>query len=447
MSDNIKKQDTASHKSRRDFLRSGGAAVAGSAVAANLTSLVRPVHAQGSASLKIGLVGCGGRGSGAATQAIKADPNTELVAVAEAFEERAKRGLDGIKNQLNNEGDEKAVARVNVADENIFIGLDAYKNVIDMSDVVLLCTPPGFRPIQFAAAVDAGKHVFTEKPMATDFPGLRSVIESVQKAKEKNLAVLAGFCWRYHNEKRELFKRVLDGAIGDVRAVYGTYIVGPVKPMPAASTRPEGISDLEWMVRNWYNFAWLSGDGLAEQACHTADWIAWAFDDVPPESCTALGGRQIPAEGGDIFDHIEVNYLWGNGARAFLAQRQITGCYNENSLYIMGTKGNASLSRTANITDLDGQQLWRFKGRAPNMYQQEHDEFFASIRSGDLINDGDRMVNSTAMALMGRTAGYTGQQLTWEQAMQIEEKLVPDFTDGWNSPVEFRPVPRPGQNL
>ena len=439
-------QKPSSNESRRNFLKTGSAAIAGSAVATSLTSLVQPVHAQGSASLKIGIVGVGGRGSGAATQALRADPNTELVAVADAFEKSARNGLRGIKNALTEEED-KAADRVNVSDDNIFVGLDAYKRVIDMSDVVLLTTPPGFRPIHMARAVDAGKHIFTEKPMATDFPGLRSVIESVAKAKAKNLAILAGFCWRYHQEKREFFQKIHDGAIGDVRAVYGTYIVGPVKPMPPADTRPEGISDLEWQVRNWYNFTWLSGDGLAEQACHTADWLAWAFNDVPPESCTAVGGRQIPAEGGDIFDHFEINYVWGNGARAFLAQRQIRNCFNENSLYVMGTKGNASLSGGAHLTDLDNNEIWRFKGRSKNMYQQEHDEFFASIRSGKHINDGDRMITSTAMALMGRTAGYQGSQLTWEESMKIEEKLVPEFTDGWNSPVKFRQVPRPGQNI
>lgn len=448
MSEKKRSNGPASQDSRRSFLKTSGvAAAATGAVAANLTSLVQPVHAQGSASLKIGIVGCGGRGSGAARQAIMADPNTELVAAADVFEGKPQRQLNAIKQQMINDGDDKSAERINVSEDNIFVGLDGYKNVIELSDVVLLTTPPGFRPLHLAAAVDAGKHVFTEKPMATDFPGLRSVIESVQKAKEKNLGILAGFCWRYDTQKREFFKRVLDGVIGDVRAVYGTYLTGPVKPMKPDSDRPEGITDLQWMVRNWYNFAWLSGDGIGEQACHTADWLAWAFNDQPPESCTAVGGRQIPQPGGDIFDHVEVNYVWGNKARGFLAQRQIPRCSNENSLYIMGTKGNGTLSGRANLTDLDGNELWRFDGENPNMYQQEHDEFFASIRSGDYINDGDRMVNSTAMALMGRTAAYTGKKLTWEEAMQIEEKFVPDFTDGWNSPVEFRPVPRPGQNL
>jgi len=439
------KPNSSSSNSRRTFLKTG--ALASSAVATSLTTLVQPVHAQGSASLKIGIVGIGGRGSGAATQAIKADPNVELVAAADVIQKKAEKRLQAIKDQLITDGEEKAAERVNVSEDNIFVGLDGYKQVIDRSDVVLLCTPPGFRPIHLARAVEAGKHIFTEKPMATDFPGLRSVVESVAKAKEKNLAVLAGFCWRYHQEKREFFEKIHEGAIGDVRAVYGTYIVGPVKPMPAADSRPEGMTDLEWQVRNWYNFAWLSGDGIAEQACHTADWIGWAFNDVPPESCTAVGGRQIPQEGGDIFDHVEINYVYGNGARAFLAQRQIRNCHNENSLYVIGTKGNASLSGGAHLTDLDNNEIWRFEGKARNMYQQEHDEFFASIRDGKYINDGDRMITSTAMALMGRNAGYTGKKLTWEEAMQDEDQLVPDFSEGWDSPVKFRRVPRPGQNI
>lgn len=425
---------------RRTFLKQGTATLAAGAVAASVTQLASPVHAAGSELLKIGLVGCGGRGTGAARQALQADPNTELIAVADAFRHRADGSLKNLK------GYESVANRVKVKEDQIFVGLDGYKHVIEASDVVLLATPPGFRPMQLAAAVAAGKHVFTEKPMATDVPGVRSVIESVRIAKEKNLAILAGFCWRYHFAKRALFEQILSGAIGDVRTVYGTYLTGPVKPMPAADRRPEGISDLEWMVRNWYNFAWLSGDGLVEQACHTADWIAWAFGDVAPVSCTALGGRQIPAEGGDIFDHVEINYVWGNGARGFLAQRQIPRCYAQNSLYVLGTKGNANLTRGSKVTDLDNKVIWRYRGPENDMYQTEHDEFFASLRKGEYINDGDRMINSTMMAIMGRNAGYTGQEHIWEEELQSEEQLVPDFTNGWNTPVVFRDVPKPGQS-
>lgn len=434
-----KSAPTTEQKSRRGFLKQSGMTVAGTGIAASITTFAKPVHAQGSASLKLGLVGCGGRGTGAAAQALRADPNSEIVAVADVFEKQATNSLRNLRNQ------DDVGKRVSVSPDAMFIGLDAYKQVIEMSDVVLLCTPPGFRPEQFKAAVEAGKHIFTEKPMATDFPGVRSVMESVKLSKEKGLAVLAGFCWRYDAAKRALFERVLGGEIGDVRAMHGTYLTGPVKPMPPATRRPEGITDLEWQLRNWYNFTWLSGDGLVEQACHTVDWLAWAMGDKPPESCTAVGGRQIPSEGGDIFDHVEVNYVWDNGARGFLAQRQIPRCFNENSLYILGTKGNADLTRGSHITDLDNNVTWTFEGENPNMYQTEHNEFFAAIRAGKPFNDGDRMVNSTMMAIMGRTAGYHGSKLSWQEAMESEEQWVPEITNGWDTPVEFRRIPLPGQ--
>ena len=424
--------------SRRGFLKQSGLSVAGAGLATSMTSLIAPVHAQGSASLKIGLVGCGGRGSGAAAQALRADPNSELVAVADVFDTQAERSLRNLK------ADDDIGKRITVTPDATFVGLDAYQHVIDMSDVVLLCTPPGFRPQHFKAAVEAGKHIFTEKPMATDFPGVRSVMESVKLSKEKNLAVLAGFCWRYDLAKRALFERVLGGEIGDVRAIHGTYLTGPVKPMPPADRRPEGKSDLWWQLKNWYNFTWLSGDGLVEQACHTVDWVAWALGDKAPTSCTAVGGRQIPSEGGDIFDHVEVNYVWENGARGFVAQRQIPRCFNENSLYILGTKGNANLTKGSHITDLNNNVTWTYEGETPNMYQVEHNEFFAAIRAGKPFNDGDRMVNSTLMAIMGRTAGYHGKQISWDAALESDEQWVPEITNGFDTPVEFRPIPLPG---
>tara|TARA_R110002072_G_scaffold13481_1_gene56772 strand:+ start:243968 stop:245311 length:1344 start_codon:yes stop_codon:yes gene_type:complete len=429
----------ATDESRRSFLKSGTAALAGGVAASNLAALTPSVHAAGSDILKIGLVGAGGRGTGAASQALHADPKTELVAVADAFAERAVASIGRLK------ADKSISDRINVADDQVFGGLNGYKQVIEASDVVLLATPPGFRPMQFRAAVEAGKHVFTEKPMATDPVGVQSVLESVAISKEKNLAVLAGFCWRYEFQKKALFERVLDGEIGDVRAVYGTYLTSPVKPMPSASTRPEGMSDIEWMVRNWYNFTWLSGDGLVEQACHTVDWLAWAMGDRPPASVTAVGGRQLPAEGGNIFDHIELNFVWENDARGFIAQRQIPGCYNENLCTILGTEGTAKIERRGStISDLKGNQTWKYDGPKKDMYQQEHDEFFASIRSGNHINDGDRMVNSTMMAIMGRMAGYTGKEVTWEMAMNSKLALVPDVSKGWDSPVEFVPTALPG---
>ncbi len=429
--------NTQQNASRREFLKTG-AVVAGT-MGLNLTMNAR-AFAAGSDQLKVGLVGCGGRGSLAAQQALTADSQTRLVAVGDVF----RTQIDNVC--LNNlKANTRIAEQVAVSDDFKFVGLDSYKRVIDNCDVVLLASPPGFRPVHLRAAVEAGKHIFTEKPMATDAPGVRSVIESVKIAKEKKLAMVAGFCWRYDTPRREFFQRIQDGQIGDVLAVYGTYLTAPVKPMPPARTRPEGITDLEWMVRNWYNFTWLSGDGLVEQAIHTVDWLQWVMQDVPPARCTAVGGRQIPAHGGNIFDHVEVNYEWENGTRGFMAQRQIPGCHSENSLYVLGTKGTATITGGGDTgVSIAGANPWKYAGpKSRDMYQIEHDEFFESIRTGKPINDGDRMVTSTLAGIMGRMAGYTGQQVAWEKALNSKEILVPEIT-GWDTKVEVAPMAQPG---
>ncbi len=424
-----------SPSNRRDFLKTSAAV--GGVLASELSFPTVSRGAGPSDKLRIGLVGCGGRGTGAASQALKADSNVQLVAMGDVFPEAVERSLKNLSTQV-------AAEKINVKPELRFSGLDAYQKVIDNVDLVVLATPPGFRPFHLRAAVEAGKHIFTEKPMATDGPGVRSVIESVKIAKAKKLAMVAGFCWRYDLAKRAVFGKMLDGSIGDLRAVYGTYLTGPVKPMPKADTRPAGMTDLEWMVRNWYNFTWLSGDGLVEQAIHTVDWMMWAMGDKPPVKCTATGGRQIPAHGGNIYDHIAVNYEWEKGVRGFIAQRQITGCYGENSFYALGTKGNAYISRGAYTTDLNGERNWKYEGPTPDMYQVEHDELFASIRAGNPINNGDRMVTSTMAGIMGRMAGYTGQEITWDMAMNSKEVLVPDIKN-WDTKWEVPGIALPGR--
>ncbi len=422
--------------SRRDFLKTSSTAALAGTLAAPLLFPSNARAASPGDTLKVGLVGCGGRGTGAAAQALKAESDVQLTAVGDAFEKPLANALKAI-------GGEAGPDKVKVPRENMFAGLDAYQKVIASGvDVVVLASPPGFRPVHLRAAVEAGKHVFCEKPMATDAPGVRSVMESVRIAKEKKLALVAGFCWRYDYPRRELFRRIHDGQIGDVRAIYGTYLTGPVKPMPPASTRPEGITDLEWMVRNWYNFNWLSGDGLVEQAVHTVDWLAWAMKDEPPARCTAVGGHQVPANGGNIYDHIEVNYEWENGVRGFLAQRQIPGCYNENFLTVIGSKGMGRIdSRGVSIT---GEKAWRYQGEKPDMYQVEHNELFASIRGEKPINDGDRMAKSTLMGIMGRQAAYTGDQLTWDMILNSKQVLVPNLKD-WSSKVDVQPMAMPGK--
>ncbi len=423
--------------SRRDFLKTSSTVAIGGAIASQI-AFPAIAKAEKGDKLKIGFIGCGGRGSGAALQALRADSNVELHAMGDVFETQIDKSLTSLKKNLPDNPE-----KFNVPKERQFTGLDAYKHVLDSGvDVVILTTPPGFRPQHLRAAVEAGKHIFLEKPMATDAPGVRSVMESVKIAKEKKLAMVAGFCWRYDYPRRELFKRIHDGQIGDIRAMYGTYLTGPVKPMPPASERPAGMTDMEWMVRNWYNFNWLSGDGLVEQAIHAVDWLGWAMNDKPPAKCTAVGGRQIPSEGGNIYDHVEVNYEWEGGVRGFLAQRQITGCYGENNLNVIGSKGIATIARGR--VQITGDNPWRYEGPTPDMYQVEHDEMYASIRAGNPINNGDRMVTSTLMGIMGRIAGYTGLEITWDMALNSKQVLVPDIKD-WNTKVEVPPIAMPGR--
>ncbi|MEO7678633.1 MAG: Gfo/Idh/MocA family oxidoreductase, partial [Verrucomicrobiota bacterium] len=333
--------------------------------------------------------------------------------------------------------------RVKVTPEKCFTGLDAYQKVLESGvDVVLLATPPGFRPVHLRAAVDAGKHIFCEKPMATDAPGVRSVIESVKLSKEKKISLVAGFCWRYEVARREFYKRIHDGAIGDIRAIYATYYTGPVKPMPPASSRPQDMGDLEWQMRNWYNFVWLSGDGLVEQACHSIDKIAWGMKDATPLKAVAVGGRSVPNNQGNIFDHMFITYEFDNDVRAFMGQRQTGNCHSENSDYLMGAEGIAKIPGWAEPV-IRGKESWRYRGPKTDMYQQEHNELFAGIRSGQYPNDGDRMVHSTMMAIMGRMAAYTGQEITWEDALNSKEHLVPTQLD-WKMQLDIPPMAVPG---
>jgi myo-inositol 2-dehydrogenase / D-chiro-inositol 1-dehydrogenase len=421
-----------SQTSRRDFLKAS--AIVGGALAAPAVLPGGLFAAENTKPLKVGLIGCGGRGSGAANQALRADPNVTLTAMADAFEDQLQNSLKSLQRELPD--------KVKVTPEKCFVGLDAYQKLIDSGvDVVLLATPPGFRPVHLKAAIDAGKHVFCEKPVATDSPGVRSAIESARRAKEKNLALVAGFCWRYDDARREFYKRIHDGAIGDIRAIYATYYTGPVKPMPAASERPSGMGDLEWQMRNWYNFVWLCGDGYVEQACHSVDKIAWGLKDQTPLKAVAVGGRQTPNNQGNIFDHMFVVYEFPDEVRGFMGQRQIGKTYSENSDYLMGSAGFAKIARQAPY--IVGKENWRYKGPKTDMYQNEHNELFASIRSGKPINDGEWMAHSTLMGIMGRMAAYTGQEITWEQAMTSQEKLVPDQLD-WKMKLEIPAMALPG---
>ena len=349
-------KNDANKMERRDFLKKTGMA---GALAAGFPAIISGQSVTN--SLKVGLVGCGGRGTGAAAQALNAHANNELTAVAdidEAIVERANKRLTG---------SEKFGSRVKI--DNAFFGLDAYEKVISSGvDVVLLATPPGFRPQHLTAAVNAGKHVFCEKPCATDSPGVRDVMAAQKLAQTKNLSLVSGFCWRYNNMITEAIQQVKSGAIGRLVAHYSTYYTNPVKPIPPESERPAGMSDIEWQIRNWYNFAWLSGDSLVEQAVHNADKIMWLMNDQPPASCVGVGGRSVPANGGNIYDHFAVNYVYPNGYRVFLANRQSTGCYNATHDYVMGTDGTLLLGQgQPRIESPDGKIKWQFEGQEYDM--------------------------------------------------------------------------------
>lgn len=421
------------HLTRRTLLR--GSALA---AAASVTGACRAIPlASDPDVLRVGLVGCGGRGTGAALQAMLAEEGTvQLAAVADTFGERIPGCLEALRAEL---GPERA-ERLRVTPETTFTGFDAYLKLIDAVDVVILATPPHFRPLHLAAVAAAGKHCFCEKPVAVDAPGVRSVLESARTMRSKGWALAAGFCWRANAGNRELYARVLEGAIGDVQAVYSTYLTGPIGP----KARRDAESDLEYQVRNWYPFLWMSGDHIVEQAVHSIDKQQWAFGDALPLSAVGVGGRVARGSGpdeGNIWDHFSITYEYGDGRRAFHMTRQIPGCAGDNTDHIYGTKGRAIVEGWTPNYELVGENPWFYEGEGNDMYQQEHDDLFASIRAGKPVDHGDWMAHSTLVAIQGRMAAYTGQVVTWQMALESRERLGPVTYQPQELPVAPPAVP------
>lgn len=426
--------------SRRDFVALSAAAGAATAFASPL--LAGPRLLRRSDPLKVGLIGCGGRGTGAAMQAMMADSDSVMWAMGDAFEEPIGVSLGNVSNAVK-EHDEADVARkIQVDDSRKFVGFDAYKKVMASGvDVVILTTPPVFRPAHLRHAIESGKHVFCEKPVAVDGPGVRSVLETAKLAKEKNVSLMSGFCWRYQNQVREAFAHVEKGDIGDVRAVHSTYnTTGWIEPKP----RQPGWDDTTWQLRNWHYFTPLSGDHIVEQAIHAIDWIAWAHNDVPPTQCTAVGGRMtrpnIP-ETGNVYDNFGVTYEYEDGSRGFHMCRHWPNTASDNSGYMMGSTGYLRLVPWTGQHEIIGANPWKCTSPGNDMYQQEHDELFAAIRTGNRIDDGQRMAYTTLMAIMGRMAAYTGQNVTWQAAMESTEDLNPDPIDWGPRPVPELAIP------
>src|SRR5688572_7342562 len=397
---------------RRAFLKNTSLALVGSSLAYH-SVVASSLSAGRKPTLKVGLVGCGGRGTGAAAQALQADPDVVLTAMGDVFEDR----LNASYNELLKTAGEK----VKVNNKNKFVGFDAYLKVIQSGvDVVLLATPPSFRPDHFMAAVNAGKHVFCEKPVAVDAPGVRKVLEAAKKAKEKNLSVVSGFCYRYDLSNRTTIEKILKGDVGTIKTVSTFRNGGELWTKP----RQPDWTDMTYQMRNWYYYNWLSGDFIVEQAVHSIDLMSWIMGDEMPLKATGTGGRQVRVDEvyGNIYDHFAVEFEYKNGAKGFHFTRQQNGTSSRNSVDVIGTDGNASIIPTRSH-EITGKHAWRYTGPSNNMYQTEHDEFFASIRNGKPMNDGEWMANSTMIAILGRMVAYTGQTITWEQALNSNEVL------------------------
>jgi myo-inositol 2-dehydrogenase / D-chiro-inositol 1-dehydrogenase len=425
--------------SRRDLLKTTAAASATLAVAGMNPNFA---FAQGSDKLRVGVVGCGGRGTGAVEDCVMHSDNVELVAMADAFEDRLNKSRDLLKDKL---GD-----RFKVSADSMFTGLDAYKKVLASDvDLVILATPPGFRPMHIAAAVDAGKHIFAEKPVATDPTGIRSVLDSAKKIKEKKLAFVTGTQRRHQTGYIETIKRIHDGAIGDLVGGQCYWNQGFLWSFPR---KPEW-SDTEWQMRNWYYFTWICGDHIVEQHVHNIDVMNWCFG-AHPVSAYGMGGRQVRTDPlyGHIYDHFAIEYVYPNGARVTSMSRHWDHCDNRVSERVVGTKGSADPSGA--LTGLDGKRIYKYRenddrdavrAERKTAYQQEHVDLIKSIRAGEPLNECQQVAESTLTAIMGRMSAYTGKEVSWEQAMNSKLDLFPKDLR-MDGKMSVPPVPMPGKD-
>jgi len=422
-------------KTRRDFLKASTAAVSAAALGVG-------AYAAGSDVIRIGLIGCGGRGTGAAMNALNADPGVRLVALCDISAKQIRIRRAGLQQQKP-----KQVA---VDDAHCFVGFDGYRKLIESVDVVLIAVASKFHAMYTRAAVEAGKHVFVEKPHAIDPPGVRDVLAARELAKQKKLSLSSGLWSRYEPGYQETIQRVRDGAIGDVVAIEESLLRGPYAPY----RRVPGLTETQHQFRNWASFAWLSGDDLLQGLVHNLDRDNWAMGERAPIKCHGLAGRSsAPAEfRGTLFDHHSVIYEYANGVRLYAFCRSQTGCYRETSSVILGTKGRCLLLRRR----IEGETKWRYRrpgGPRRSPYDLEHQALLKAIRSGNPLNEGERMVHSAMAAVMGQLSCYTGKEVSWEQAMKSNFMLGPRpeaCSFEMAPPVKpdkngIYPVPIPGQ--
>ena len=403
--------------SRRDFLKTS--ALIGATTLA--LSPARNVHAAGNDVIKIGLVGCGGRGCGSVQDAFQAMPNVKLVAMADVFDDRAKNARNMFRDSQP--------GRVDVPDDRCFSGLDGYEGVIENSDVVLVACASRFHPKYTLATVEAKKHLFVEKPHGLDAAGIKIVQHATEIAKANNTAVVSGLCYRYDTLRQEAFQRIADGEIGEITAVQCDYIRSPYS---LVARQPEW-TETQYQFRNWYHFTWLAGDEILQSLLHNIDSVMTAFDDETPVSAYGIGGRSamFVETMGDQFDHSAMILNFADGKRIYGMTRTATECFNSNRDVLHGTKGRCFFNATGipYFTDLKGNKIWTAGQRRRSMYVQEHYELYTSIQNGNPINDGDRMTRTTMAAILGFMACRNGQEVLWDEVVKANAVYGPAEAD------------------
>lgn len=419
--------------SRRDFLQTTSKAAAGGVALAAL-SAERFAHAAGSDELKLALVGCGGRGTGAVNQNLNVGKGARLVAMADISRDRLDKSLQILKTQHPDQ--------VDVSMANQFIGFDAYKHAIALADLVFVTTPQGFHPYHLAEAVRQGKHVFVEKPLAVDAPGVRRILAAAEEAKKKNLKVAVGLQRHHQAGYIETIKRLQDGAIGDIvsmRAYWNGQRPWQKKRADLEKMYGRKLTEMEYQLRNWYYFTWICGDHICEQHIHNIDVINWLKKGHPVKA-RAMGGREINHGGsddGEIFDHFAVQYEYEDGSISFSEARHQPGCWNSVSEHCVGTKGHADISKF----QIFANDPWRYKAEgAKDPYQQEHDDLFTAIRNNKEYNEAPYGATSTMTAILGRMAAYSGKEIEWDKALASKIELLPEKF-AFDAPTKVNPGP------
>ena len=416
---------------RRNFIKNSSLVLGAAAIS---SGAMAETGALNNRKIRVGLIGCGGRGTGAVFQALDADPGVVVTALADVFADNLGDTLSALKEKYGN--------RIEVTEKSSYVGFDAYEKLIKSDvDVVLLCTPPNFRPAHITLAVKEGKHVFCEKPVAVDIPGVHEVEAAVKLAKEKKLCIVSGFCFRYSFPNRDFVERIKNGSVGEIKAI-STFRHGG--ELSYKDRKPEW-NDVEYQLRNWVYQQRYSGDLIVEQTVHSIDYMSWILGEAVPIKVTATGGRQSRPwnKFGNVYDHFAVEYVYDNGFRGFHFGRQQNGTSSRNSVEVMGMEGYADVSINSSY-DIFGKDPWKNTKRLNNMYQTQHDELFKAIREGKVIND-EFMTNSTMMAIWGRLSAYSGKTISYEEIVNSTEKVGPEIEDySWDMNLDVQPIARPG---